>query len=656
MTIKAKTIALLVASLLIVGIIIAGSGMFVLYRQTFNNTEIAMSNQASQLSGEVSDLFASFDKSGKSYGGDKELQSGDQARIQNRINTYFEVAWGVDRLNFLDTAGKRIAISPYDSKVIGDSLSDRKFFKDTIADNKSHVSDIIINRVTGVPSVIVTQPIKGDNGQTRGMILQAVNLETLQAFLAQIKVGTEGVAAVTANDGTIIAHSNRELVKEGKKIPDELLTRLKAQPGRLVSYTDLAGRESVALVNPIKNTEWFTIVSLPRSEFQSGFYSSLLWMLTALGLGILVVGFIGWWYLIRTLRPIEDLVQEAAKIASGNLTISTLEVNSQDEVGQLAQSFDQMTTNLRALMKQVSEATAQVAASSEQLNASAEQSAQAANQVATSITYTAEGIEKQTLGVAHVLLLVEEIAGSSQEGANATRHASDITEQAVGATAEGSNAVRNAIIQMNKIQNTVDDSAAVVADLGARSKEIGLIVETISGIAGQTNLLALNAAIEAARAGEQGRGFAVVAEEVRKLAEQSQAAAKHISELIADIQFKTDRAVAAMASGKDEVGRGAEVVSKAGSAFAEIELHVKKVSEITAGIAAGLSKAVGASTQVLTATREVDLIGREIASQAQNISAATEEQSASMQEIAASSQALTNLAEELQNAVQKFKI
>lgn len=656
MSIKTKMVALLVISLLVVGMIIAGSGMYVLYQQTLHSTQITMVNQAVQLSGQVSDLFDSFDKSGKIYGQDGDLQSADPARIQAKIDTYFGVSWGVDRLNFLDQTGKRLAIAPYDTKVIGDSLADRTFFKDTLRDQKSHVSDIIVNRVTGVPSVIVTQPVKEQGGKLTGMVLQAVNLETLQNYLGQVKVGATGVAAIISQDGTLIAHTNRNLVKEQKKIADDLMNRLKGQPGRLVHYTDLAGRDSVALVTTINNTNWLVITSLPTSEFTAGFYASLVWMLTSLAAGLILVGLIGWRYLLKTLQPIEVLVHEAAKVAQGDLSLTTLKITSKDEVGRLAQSFEQMASNLRGLMRQVTAATEQVAASAEQLHAGAEQSAQAANQVAISISSTSEGIEKQTTGVANVLALVENITQGSQEGAEAAVQAAKITKEAVASTVAGSNAVDNAIVQMNQIQRTVESSAEAVAELGNRSKEIGVIVDTISGIAAQTNLLALNAAIEAARAGEQGRGFAVVAEEVRKLAEQSQIAAKQISELIRDIQDRTDQAVVAMTAGTAEVQKGNAVVDQAGASFTEIQHQIEEVAAITHKIAQGLTHAVEASKQVLAATQEVDEIGRDIAGQAQNISAATEEQSASMEEIAASSQSLANIAAELQKAVRKFTI
>ncbi len=210
--------------------------------------------------------------------------------------------------------------------------------------------------------------------------------------------------------------------------------------------------------------------------------------------------------------------------------------------------------------------------------------------------------------------------------------------------------------QMASIEKTVSSSAQVVTKLGERSKEIGQIVDTISGIAGQTNLLALNAAIEAARAGEQGRGFAVVAEEVRKLAEQSQEAAKEIAILISEIQSETDKAVVAMSDGTREVKVGAEVVNSAGQSFKEIVLLVNEESAQIKEISAAIQQMAAGSQQIVASAHDIDRISKDAAAQTQTVSAATEEQSASMEEIAASSQALAKMAEELQTAVRKFTI
>jgi len=181
-------------------------------------------------------------------------------------------------------------------------------------------------------------------------------------------------------------------------------------------------------------------------------------------------------------------------------------------------------------------------------------------------------------------------------------------------------------------------------------------VDTISGLAGQTNLLALNAAIEAARAGEQGRGFAVVAEEVRKLAEQSQDAAKKIAELIGEIQEDTDKAVVAMTDGTREVKTGAEVVNAAGSAFKEIADLVTQVSSQVKEISAAIQQMASGSQQIVAAVKRIDGLSKKSASESQTVSAATEEQLASMEEIANSSEALAKLAQDLQAAVAKFHV
>jgi methyl-accepting chemotaxis protein len=228
--------------------------------------------------------------------------------------------------------------------------------------------------------------------------------------------------------------------------------------------------------------------------------------------------------------------------------------------------------------------------------------------------------------------------------------------QASDKALSGGKAVERAVSQMGKIENTVNSSATVVAKLGERSKEIGQIVDAISGIAGQTNLLALNAAIEAARAGEQGRGFAVVAEEVRKLAEQSEEAAKKISGLIGEIQADTDKAVVAMSAGTREVKTGAEVVNAAGVAFTEIAGLVTQVSDQVKEISAAIQQMATGSQQIVSSVKKIDELSKASAGESQSVSAATEEQLASMEEIAGASEALAKLAQDLQEAVAKFRV
>ncbi|MPN19902.1 Methyl-accepting chemotaxis protein McpB [bioreactor metagenome] len=243
-----------------------------------------------------------------------------------------------------------------------------------------------------------------------------------------------------------------------------------------------------------------------------------------------------------------------------------------------------------------------------------------------------------------------------QQVAASTNQVSGNSFQASETAKEGQRSVEKAVSQMASIEQTVNNSAHVVTKLGERSKEIGQIVDTISGIAGQTNLLALNAAIEAARAGEQGRGFAVVAEEVRKLAEQSQEAAKQIATLISEIQGDTDKAVVAMSEGTREVKVGTEVVNSAGLAFKEIAALILQVSEQVKESSAAMQQMAGGSQQIVTSVKQIDGLSKAAVEKSQTVSAATEEQSASLEEIAVASQSLAKLAQGLQTAVSHFQI
>ena len=227
-----------------------------------------------------------------------------------------------------------------------------------------------------------------------------------------------------------------------------------------------------------------------------------------------------------------------------------------------------------------------VNAAAAQMAQTSEEAGRAVNEIATAIGGIAEGAERQ-------VKMVTDAQG-----------ASELTRDQAG---EGI--------------ATAERMGSVIGDLGARSEQIGGIVETITGIAEQTNLLALNAAIEAARAGEQGRGFAVVAEEVRKLAEESQRAAATISELIGEIQKATHEAVGVV----DREARGA----------------FTRIAESSQSAHGALAEVAAVAEQSTAATEEV--------------SASTQQTSASAQELAATAEELSGTAEGLETLVAHFK-
>ncbi|PKM87600.1 MAG: methyl-accepting chemotaxis protein [Firmicutes bacterium HGW-Firmicutes-12] len=370
----------------------------------------------------------------------------------------------------------------------------------------------------------------------------------------------------------------------------------------------------------------------------------------------IIVGILLSLFLTRIIRnPILAMAAGADKYAQGDLRDKII-TKSTDELGQLATSLNKMQDNFIQMLKEIMNSAQQLNHASQEISSGTEQSSQAANQVAEAIMLVAKAAENQMTAVSESSAIVEQISAGIQQIAATSTTVAEASDQTVKSAQEGEQVIGTVIRQMTNIENTVTGLEQVVTKLGERSKEIGQIVDTISGIAGQTNLLALNAAIEAARAGEQGRGFAVVAEEVRKLAEQSQEAAKQIADLIGDIQSETDKAVISMNEGTKEVRIGSEVVNKAGDSFQKIVKLIAGVSNQVQEISASTQQMATGSQQIVNSIEQINNLSKSMAGQTQNVSAATEETAASMEEMTSSAQAMAQMSQKMEDAVNKFTI
>lgn len=500
------------------------------------------------------------------------------------------------------------------------------------------------------------------NGQPIGVLGVDLDLKQYAALAQEVKAAKTGYAYIIDGKGNFIYHPTL-------KITDSIFTinngafaesaKAFLSGKETMEHFSFGGVEKIYNSAPIGRTGWALVIGVPISELYEPI-TTMGWTSFVAGtLAVIILGLLVLFMTLKITRPIRALAEVTALLAKGELSVDTGRLAAtapNDEIGSLIQGFHTMTGHLRQIIKQVAVSAEQVASSAEQLTASAEQSAQASNQVAGAITDVAQDTEKQLNAVNNASSIVEQMSIGIQQAAANVNTVAGHTAQAAQTAQEGSTSLEKAVGQMVSIEQTVNASAQVVSKLGERSKEIGQIVDTISGIAGQTNLLALNAAIEAARAGEQGRGFAVVAEEVRKLAEQSQEAAKQIAAMIGEIQGDTDKAVAAMGNGTREVKLGAEVVATAGHAFQAIVELVSDVSTQVREISATMQQLAGGGQNIVSSMRLIDELSRATADETQTVSAATEEQSASMEEIAASSQSLAKVAEELQQAVNRFRL
>ncbi|MGO0062139.1 methyl-accepting chemotaxis protein [Brevibacillus fluminis] len=357
----------------------------------------------------------------------------------------------------------------------------------------------------------------------------------------------------------------------------------------------------------------------------------------------------------KSLKPLAVMKEYVTQIADGDLTLDDLQIKSRDEIGALAAAVDQMKNNLKLLIGMARGLSFGIQGTTDELTGSIAKSKAASDHIAASIKEVASGVVVQQHGVEDSAKATEDLSIGIQRIAESAYTALESAIESGQASASGGEAMEKVTNQMSTIESAFGASFQLVQQLGARSTEIGLIVETITAIANQTNLLALNAAIEAARAGEQGRGFAVVADEVRKLAEQSRDAAVQISGLIESIQLDTHQAIVEMEKGSKDVQAGLQVTEDAKAVFFTIAAVGKRVEEQMQEVSS-TSEQISASCEEITAmVQRIADVARTSSDSTLAITSAAEQQLAIVKQVTDGMDSLRSMTSELEATIQHFK-
>ncbi len=328
------------------------------------------------------------------------------------------------------------------------------------------------------------------------------------------------------------------------------------------------------------------------------------------------------------LKPINNMNQTIRNIEENSDLTQQLEINSKDEIGQMATSFNSMVSTFHESIKHVVESIEMLGQCSHKIT-----------EVTGDATNATKMQQSRAEAVTNAMISMDAATQNVSASASTTVEAS---KKALDETANGVKITSGTVDKIEDLQQRIQHATDVIVQLEQQSYNIDAVLSVIQDIAEQTNLLALNAAIEAARAGEQGRGFAVVADEVRTLSQRTQNATVEINGIISSLQQNAKGAAQVMGEAREETESNVVEIQKASAALNNIKSEMEAITEINETITDSVRQSSAATTDIESAVDEINQ--------------GSEQAKVRVDKLANVSHQLTDLAKQLEQRAQQFKL
>ena len=532
-------------------------------------------------------------------------------------------------------------VSPTVQSKIGYDVSSKDYYQ-AVSENRICITDPYLDAITGGIVITISGPVTVNN-EIIGLAAVDIAIDNLTKMVGEYEMGDTGYFTLLTKNNIVAAHRDEDsLLKSISDInlSNNIIEYVNSQIGDVVEYTY---NDEIYMGNSVKigETGWQILSSLPKDEFTAN-TKQVITTVIIVFLIVLILLLIVIFLLIRRLtKPIKKITNITNKLSSGELDVD-IDVNSDDEIGELAKSIESLTKRLKlyityigesesvlnelskgnlaielhndydgefaklknaliTVSEKLKETIGKIKESSELINMNADQVSSGSQILAQGTTEQASAIEELSAEINEIYETIVNNAG----------HAENAGNMAVEASKE----VERGNVQMKEMLSAMDE-------ISNSSREIGKIIKVIDDIAFQTNILALNAAVEAARAGSAGKGFAVVADEVRNLAGKSAEAAKQTTALIEN--------------SINAINKGTALADEAGKSLSGI---VSKTNETNTLI----NEIVKASSQQTVSVNQIKSGIEQISSVVQENAATAEASAANSEELSGQSQFLNDL-------------